>query len=136
MTEPLPIIRDAPLTGDAVESLREAAGWDRTTHSDAMLAGSYTHFSISEDDKLIAFVNVVSDGVGDAFLVNLLVHPDYQRRGLGRRFVKYAVDALTEDGIQCVWVTFDEQLDHLDRFYRLCGFDIQKAGVFDNAAPR
>ena len=136
MAEPFPIVRDAPLTGDNVESLREAVGWDRTTHSDAMLAGSYTHFSITADDRLIAFLNVVSDGAGDAFLVNLLVHPNYQRQGLGRQFVRHAINALTDEGIQCIWVMFDEQLDHLDRFYRSCGFDIQKAGVFDNAAPR
>ena len=76
------------------------------------------------------------DDAGDAFLVNLLVHPDHQKQGLGRPCANHAIYALTEDGIQCVWVAFDEQLDHLDRFYRSCGFDIQTDGVFDIAAPR
>ncbi|SVA88040.1 uncharacterized protein METZ01_LOCUS140894 [marine metagenome] len=102
MTDTYPIIRDVPLIGDDVESSGEAIGWDLTEHSNTMLAGSYTHFSITTGDRLIAFVNVVSDDAGHAFLVNLLDHPDHQKQGLGRRCVNHAIYALTEDGVQCV----------------------------------
>ena len=63
------------------------------------------------------------------FLVDLLVHPDFQGKGLGRRLVAEAVAQLTADGIKCIQVTFNPEHE---AFYRSCGFHIFKAGIIDN----
>ena len=126
------IDQDIHLGEADVEALRVAVGWD-PMHGvyDRILDRSYTHFSIADGPDLIAFVNVLSDGIGDAFLVDLMVHPDYQGKGLGKSLVTYAVKNLTGDGIRCIQVTFDPELE---RFYRGCGFPIiTKAGTIDNA---
>ena len=65
------------------------------------------HFSIQEDAQLIAFVNVISDGIADALLVDLMVHPNYQRQGLGRALATHAIRKLTSRGIACIQVIFD-----------------------------
>ena len=121
--------RDAPLAGSAVEDLRVQVGWDRMPgYYDLILARSYAHFTVHQSGQLTAFVNVISDGVADAFLVDLMVHPDYQRRGLGLALVQHAIQALKADGIHCIEVLFDPSLED---FYRRCGFHILRAGIID-----
>jgi len=124
------IRRDEPVSAKEIESLRVAVGWERFENKyDRILPNSYAHFTVREGGRLIAFVNVISDGIGDAFLVDLIVHPDFQRRGFGHALVDAAVSALTADGIKCIQVTFHPELEP---FYRHCGFHIFKAGIIDN----
>jgi ribosomal protein S18 acetylase RimI-like enzyme len=125
--------RDAPLTGAQIEDLRVAVGWDRMAgRYDRILVRAYSYFSISQTNQLLGFVNVISDGIGDAFLVDLMVHPDFQRVGIGRALVIEAVVQLKADGLRCIQVIFEPELE---AFYQACGFHILKAGIIDTAAP-
>jgi len=71
---------------------------------------------------------VLSDGVADAFLLDLMIHPEHQGTGLGKQLVRRAVIDMKQAGIQCVQVTFN---DHLEPFYTKCGFHIFKGGIID-----
>jgi N-acetylglutamate synthase-like GNAT family acetyltransferase len=122
--------RNEPVEATEIECLRSAVGWEKLENKyDRILANSYTHFTVRADDRLIGFANVISDGICDAFLVDLIVHPNYQRHGLGRVIVERAVADLTADGIKCIQVTFNPEHES---FYRDCGFHIFKAGIIDN----
>src|SRR5512136_1333836 len=93
------IERNASLTGKQIEDLRETVGWDRMDGIyDGILARAYTHFSAQDGTQLIAFVDVISEGVADALLVDLMIHPDYQGRGLGQALVAQAIQELKSDG--------------------------------------
>ena len=124
------IKRNANLAGKEVEDLRAAVGWDPMEgHYDRILRRSYTHFSAHENDgRLIAFVDVISEGIADAFLVDLMVHPDYQGKGVGKAMVIQAIEALRADGIIAIEVVFES---HLEPFYRACGFHIMQSGFID-----
>ena len=129
MEPQLPIQRNARLNGQQIENLRTVVGWDRMEgYYDRILVRSYTHFSIIEDGKLIAFLNVISDGIADAFLVDLMVHPDYQGKGVGHVIVTKTIEALRADGIRAVQVIFEPRLEP---FYRACGFHILQSGMID-----
>jgi ribosomal protein S18 acetylase RimI-like enzyme len=123
------IERDASLTGEQVESLREIVGWDRMAGCyDHILAHTYAHFSIQTSGRLVAFVNVLSDGLADAFLVDLMVDPAFQGRGLGQALVRHATETLKADGIRCIELIFEPRLE---AFYRRCGFTILSSGIID-----
>ena len=125
------IERDKPVATAEIEDLRCAVGWDRFEDKyDQILSNSYIHFTVHDADRLIGFLNVISDGIGDAFLLDLMVAPDFQRRGIGKTLVKNAVMDLTDDGIRCIHVTF---APNLEGFYRKCGFPIFSAGIIDTA---
>jgi GNAT superfamily N-acetyltransferase len=133
MNEKFHVVRHAELTGTSIEDLRGAVGWDRMDGLyDRILARSYTHFSISEPTRLAGFLNVISDGIADACLLDLMVHPEVQRQGLGRALLACAVQELAAEGIQMIQVVFNPVLEP---FYRRCGFDIIKAGVIDRKCP-
>lgn len=125
-----PVERNARLSGRQIEDLRIAVGWDRMEgYYDRILANSYAYFSIrGQDDRLIAFLNVISDGIADALLVDVIVHPDCQGKGVGQALVTQAIEELRRDGIRAIQVIF---APHLEPFYRQCGFHIMQSGVID-----
>lgn len=55
-----------------------------------------------ETGKLIGFFRALSDGVGDAYMVDLLVHPSYRKKGIGKALVKLLSTLLKEQGI--TWI--------------------------------
>jgi GNAT superfamily N-acetyltransferase len=125
------IQRGAYLNGAQIEELRVAVGWDRMQGKyDLILARSYAHYSIADDSHLIGFVNVISDGVADAFLVDLMVHPDFQHQGIGKALIAHAINDLKAEGIRCIQSIFAPELEP---FYQVCGFHIVKAGIIDTA---
>ena len=73
-------------------------------------------------------MSVLSDGISDAFLLDLVVHPQYQRKGLGKRIVRKAIIDIKAAGIRCIQVTFNNDLES---FYEKCGFHIFKGGIID-----
>ncbi|MCK5117958.1 MAG: GNAT family N-acetyltransferase [Candidatus Latescibacteria bacterium] len=124
------IVRDGPVEPTEIENLRAAVGWDRSEGTyEQILRRHYAHYTVrAENGRLIAYVSILSDGVADAFLLDLLVHPECQHRGIGSQLVKKAVGDMKQAGIQCVQVTFNERLE---RFYAQCGFHIFKGGIID-----
>jgi GNAT superfamily N-acetyltransferase len=78
-------------------------------------------------DDLVAFVHVVWDGGIHGLLLDTVVHPDHQRRGLGTAVVSAAVAGARAAG--CNWL-HEEFEPHLEEFYRdACGFGSTSAGL-------
>jgi len=124
------IIRDGPVQPCEIEDLRQAVGWDRSEGTYARtLPRHYAHYTVRDaDNRLIGYMSVLSDGVADAFLIDLAVHPRYQRSGIGSRIVRRAIRDLQEAGVRCVQVTFNGEIEP---FYAQCGFHIFKGGIID-----
>ena len=94
-----------------------------------ILNGLYGHYCVRSGERLVGFVSVISDGVADALLVDLLVHPDFQGKGLGTELVRRVISDLTADGIRSIQVIFNPSLRG---FYSRFGFHIVSAGIIDN----
>ena len=75
---------------------------------------------------LVGFVHACWDGGAHAFLLDTVVDPRFQRRGIGRRLVDALVTEVTAAG--CQWLHVDYE-PHLDGFYRGCGFRPTAAGL-------
>jgi ribosomal protein S18 acetylase RimI-like enzyme len=124
-----PILKNSTVYPYEIESLREAVGWDRSEGIyGQVLKRQYAYYTVHIDSRLVGYLSVLSDGVADAFLLDLMVHPDYQRIGIGSSLVQRAVSDIKQEGIRCVQVTFD---DRLEPFYKKCGFHIFKGGIID-----
>ena len=60
----------------------------------ALLRGS-THIVLALDgDKVVGFINALSDGVLSAYIPLLEVRPEYQGTGVGSELVRRALDAI------------------------------------------
>jgi len=49
-------------------------------------------FTAWDGNKLIGLINVLDNGVMTAYIHYLLVDPDYQNRGIGRRLVQLVLE--------------------------------------------
>jgi N-acetylglutamate synthase-like GNAT family acetyltransferase len=123
----LEILKNANLEPEQIETLRLAVGWDSLEGKyQSALAQSFAHYSIIEQQELIAFARVISDGVLYALIVDVMVHPAFQARGLGGRMLEFVLEDLKLAGIKSVNVIFDARLE---KFYESFGFEMSLAGT-------
>ena len=121
------IIRcNEPVEAPALAGLREAVGWNRMESEYASpLITSYYHIAAYEENRLIGYIYCVSNGVTDAYIQDLMVHPAHQGRGLGTLLMERMIGALKEKRIYMISVVYDEPLKAFyDRFgfhQMLCG---------------
>jgi len=100
--------------------LRESVGWNRMEKEyNNPLLTSYYHIAVYEKEALIGYIDCVSNGVTDAYIQNLMVHPDYQGRGIGTDLMKKMIDYLKKKHIYMISVVFEEKLKP---FYEKFGF--------------
>lgn len=112
--------------------LRRAIGWEAQVERLSQTVGrSYYWAGGFAAEKLIGYIEVVSDGIDDAYIRNLIVHPHYQRRGAGSELLRLATEQIKKDGIKMTNVLFKPELS---AFYRKAGFKIISGGLIDNCA--
>ena len=100
--------------------LRESIGWNRMENEyKNPLLTSYYHIAVYEKEVLIGYIDCVSNGVTDAYIQDLMVHPDYQRRGIGTELMTIMINYLKHKHIYMISVVFEE---NLKPFYEKFGF--------------
>lgn len=126
------LVRNLPIADRDLNALRDVA-WETVGDQQwsPILKRGLGWVCAVDGDRLIGFVNIAWDGGIHAFLLDATVHPDYQRRGLGRALVREATALAREHGAEWLHVDYD---DPLDGFYRGCGFQPTLAGLIDLTA--
>ena len=113
-------IENAPTSAKQIADLREAVGWNRMESCyENELMNSYYHVAVYDNDKLIGYIDTVSNGVTDAYIQDLMVHPQYQGRGIGTELMNRTIAYLKESEIYMISVVFEERLLP---FYKRFGF--------------
>ena len=84
-----------------------------------------TVISAWDGDKLVGMICAMDDGIMTAYIHYLLVRPDYQDKGIGKKLVLKVTD-IYKDYLRIVVVGYDDEIG----FYENCGF--KKA---DDASP-
>lgn len=95
-----------------------------------VMAGSYRRVWAVREDMVVGYVNAISDGVLNAFIPWLEVHPDHQGQGIGAELVRRIVAEL--DGMYAIDLCCDTELFP---YYERLGFTtFGGAGLRDPAA--
>lgn len=107
-----------------VLALYDAVGWSAYTRDGEVLlralAGSHTVLTARDGaGALVGLARTVSDGETICYLQDILVHPEHQRRGLGRQLMAHLLDRYAHVR-QRVLLTDDEPGQRA--FYEECGF--------------
>jgi Acetyltransferases len=74
-------------------------------------------FTAWDGNKLIGLINVLDDNVMTAYIHYLLVDPDYQNRGIGKKLVQLVLEKY-RDYLRIVLIAYDKEVD----FYAKNGF--------------
>ena len=72
-----------------------------------------------DKEKLVGIIRAVGDGYSVLFIQDLLVLPEYQRKGIGTKLLKSMLD-LYPDVYQTQLVT--DNTEKTIAFYKSCGF--------------
>lgn len=95
---------------EEILGLYASLGWTNYTDKPEMLKNAYLNslkiYGAYVDDKLVGIIRAVGDGFSVLFIQDLLVHPDFQRNGIGTLLLKrmlkeyenvYQIHLITED---------------------------------------
>ena len=84
-----------------------------------------TVYSAWDGDRLVGLVCAMDDGIMNVYVHYLLVHPDYQLKGIGKQLVE-RIKNHYKDYMRIVVVAYDAEM----KFYEYCGFEKS-----DDASP-
>ncbi len=77
---------------EEILELYKSVGWINYTNNPSMLKNAYAHslkiYGAYEDDKLLGIIRVVGDGYSVVFIQDILVSPEYQRKGIGTALIR------------------------------------------------
>src|SRR2546428_5683914 len=105
---------------DSVVALYKSLGWSSAKKPKLLhnaLLGSHSLATAWDGDRLIGLGNAISDGHLVVYYPHLLVHPDYQGRGIGSQLMRMLM-ANYQGFHQHMLVADGRAIE----FYRKCGF--------------
>ncbi|MEL6193307.1 MAG: GNAT family N-acetyltransferase [Bacteroidota bacterium] len=118
------ISKTKDISQEAIIAIYEANHWSSAKKPDKLyqaLLNSPTLVSAWEEDRLIGIANALTDGFLVVYYPHMLVHPDYQGKGIGKMMM---------EAFQEIYGDFHQQILVADgkaiNFYEQCGFS--KAG--------
>ena len=86
--------QENPAMADLV-ALYSSVGWTNYTKNPSMLAeavkASLWQLAVYDEKELIAYIRLVGDGHSVIFVQDLLVRPDHQRQGIGKKLLTEAL---------------------------------------------
>lgn len=70
-----------------VLNMYDSVGWSNYTSNPSMLANAYKHslkiLGAYDAEKLVGIIRVVGDGYSMVYIQDIIVLPEYQRKGIG-----------------------------------------------------
>ena len=116
----------------ALEKLCDTVGWVRRPIKKVKVAieNSFTIISLSyhenNKNRLIAFARATSDNTFNATIWDVVVHPEFQKQGLGKILINEIIKQLRYSDINTITLFADPQVL---KFYKNLGFISDPDGV-------
>jgi len=112
-----------------IVELYKAGGWWKDYYNPSvikdLIKGSFA-FAIAIDknyNKSIGMGRLISDGVSDAYIQDLVVIPKYRERGIGKQIAKTLIDYCKKRKIS--WLGLIAEPNQ-DEFYKKLGFKVME----------
>lgn len=103
--------------------LYAAVGWTNYTNKSEMLKASFLHslktLVAIDHGRIVGLIRAVGDGYSIVYIQDIIVHPDYQRRGIGTRLVKEMLKEYSD--VYQIVLSTDNQ-EKTMAFYESVGF--------------
>lgn len=115
-----------------LEELCNAVGWSRRPLRKVKKAIEHSFLVASmwevrgANRRLIGFARATSDHAFNATIWDVVVHPDFQGKGLGKALMKYMIKKLRGEDISNITLFADP---HVLDFYRGLGFTSDPEGI-------
>ena len=85
---------------DTILDLYVSVGWTNYTDKPEMLRKAYENslvvLAAYEDDKIVGVIRTVGDGFSIVIVQDILVFPEYQRKGIGTQLLRKVMEQFSE----------------------------------------
>lgn len=78
----------------------------------------------NDNEELIGYVRILSDGIRHAYVCSLIVHPNYRKKGIGEAIMKELLNMLKEDNLYPTLVASPSKKG----YYEKLGFEVESNG--------
>jgi|SRR5579872_2552813 len=127
------LVKNGNVTPAEVGNLRKLVNWIPFEDTlEVALKNTDFHYSVHDGNILIGFVRVISDRSMHALIADLMVHPQYQRHGLGKQLLQKVVSDLQAAKFSFIELTFYKG-QGLEQFYKECGFELIEGGIIKSS---
>ncbi len=115
-----------------LEELCDAVGWSRRPIRKVRKAIVHSYIVVSmwevrgAKKRLIGFARATSDCAFNATVWDVVIHPDFQGRGLGKGLMQYLIEKLRSQDISNITLFADP---HVVEFYHNLGFISDPEGI-------
>jgi len=108
---------------DDLVKLYKAGGWWKDTYDKSklkdLIKGSFAFAVVIDKNQTIGMGRIISDGMNDAYIQDLIVLPEYRKQGIGKKLVDKLVEYCRSKGVK--WIALIAEPDQ-DGFYSSIGF--------------
>ena len=108
---------------EEILNLYNSVGWCSYTNRPEMLEHAFEHslkiLGAHDGEKLVGIIRAVGDGFSVLFIQDILVLPEYQRKGIGKKLLKTMLEQYP-NVYQIQLVT--DNTEKTVAFYKSCGF--------------
>ncbi len=106
---------------------RLAGWWSAIDQADDMrlisgiIKNSFCFVTAKDKGKIIGIGRSISDGISDAYIQDVTVHPDYRGRGIGKGIINTILVFLKANSLQ--WIGLISEPGY-ETFYQALGFEV------------
>ena len=108
---------------EEIKALYQSVGWTNYLERTDILKESYANplcvLGAYDADRLVGIIRAVGDGLTIVFIQDIVVLPEYQRKGIGTKLLKAVMDKYS-DVYQMELLT--DNTEKTKAFYRSVGF--------------
>ena len=104
----------------SLERLTQAAPWPEDVFARCLEAGSVA-WILEVDQRVIGFIFIL-ERAGEAHILNLCVHPDFQQRGYGFQLLTHVLHGLEHNKVSFVYLEVRRSNESAINLYKKMGF--------------
>jgi ribosomal-protein-alanine N-acetyltransferase len=106
----------------SIEQLAYPFPWSRRVFADCLRVG-YACFGLQIGRDLAGY-SIAGIAANESHLLNLCVHPDWQRRGYGSLLLEYMINHAARQGAEAMFLEVRESNPRAAKLYRERGFAV------------
>lgn len=95
--------------------------WTRGIFNDCLIVG-YSCWVYQQEQQVIGYV-VMSIAAGEAHILTLAVHPEFQGQGFGKQILDHALEISSEHGADTIYLEVRPSNTRAVNIYRKAGFN-------------
>ena len=117
-------IKNGEIIAETIIDIFTSVGWNKEQDNICEAFKNSFYVIAYDGEKMIGFIRALSDGYYYTGIYDVIVRPDYQNLGIGKRLVEIIIEEFTGTYF------FLSSVEGKKSFYEKCGFEEDNRGMW------